>query len=101
MDLNVQDGVAALTLRRPAGGIATDTSVKVVVVRGEGRVFSAGADIKMMASFLSFGDGVAQLTAYAGRLQAALNRLAETAPRDRRSGDGNGAWWWVGDRAGL
>ena len=62
-----EDGVALITLNRPdslnalnsklaqeleqvTDEIATDESVRVVIMTGAGRAFSAGADIKEMVS---------------------------------------------------
>ena len=68
LKLNIQDGIARITMDRPASNnaldatmfhdlIATvehcdaDESVKVIIITGAGKNFSAGGDIKEMASF--------------------------------------------------
>ena len=73
IEFRVDQGVAWLTLNRPAAmnGLtgqmvqeagqairrcATDDSIKVVVVGGNGRAFCAGADVKEFATHLDQGD---------------------------------------------
>jgi len=81
-------GVAVLTMRRPDRLNALDTrtiaalddavaaagrdpAVRVVVVAGEGRAFSAGADIKEFAAL----PGAPQFRAFIERLETTLRRL--------------------------
>lgn len=91
IDVLTKDGVATLTLDRPpvnafdldevsrfeaALDEAISESVQAIVIRSAGPIFSAGADIKMMAGFLASDDGPRQLTEFASRFQTVLNRLA-------------------------
>lgn len=89
--LTIADGVARLTLQRPpvnaldSAGVdlldamlttlRADDTVRVVVLQSTGRVFSAGADVGLMASFLAEPDGPALLAAYSERMQAVFRRL--------------------------
>lgn len=92
IDVQTKGGVATLTMDRPpvnafdldqvtrfeaALDEAASESVQTIVIRSAGRIFSAGADIKMMAGFLASDDGAQQLTAFASRFQTVLNRLAD------------------------
>jgi enoyl-CoA hydratase/carnithine racemase len=54
-----------------AAEVSGDDAVRAVIIYGGERVFAAGADIKEMAPL-----GVAEMAAYAGRLQSALNDVA-------------------------
>jgi enoyl-CoA hydratase len=90
--LDVAEGIGWITLDRPpvnaldeamvaqldriVSEIEAEHSVRAVVVRSDGTVFCAGADIRMLASFLESGDGPGRLTAYAAHLQRVLARIA-------------------------
>ncbi len=83
----IEDGVALVTLNHPPvntltpellaeldstfDSLATDDAVKTVVLTGTGRVFVAGADIRVLASIPSSTEGVA----IALRGQAILNKI--------------------------
>ena len=86
-------GVAVLVLRRPAQlnaldtptvaalevaieSAAADPGVRVLVISGEGKAFSAGADIKEFAAFA----GPIQFRAFIERLETALRHL-ERVPK--------------------
>ena len=86
---NVENGVGYLTLNRPEAfnamslalaeqflsaveAMAGDDAVRAVVVRGEGRIFSAGGDIKQMLSDVEAGDRAA----YFREPLSAFNRMA-------------------------
>jgi len=92
IDVQTKGGVATLTMDRPpvnafdldqvarletALDEAASDSVQTILIRSSGRIFSAGADIKMMAGFLASDDGPQQLAAFASRFQTVLNRLAD------------------------
>jgi len=90
--LDVAEGIARITLDRPpvnaldermveglsriVSEIEAERSVRAVVVRSDLPVFCAGADIRMLASFLESSDGPSRLTAYAAHLQRVLARIA-------------------------
>src|SRR5450631_119553 len=94
LQLHVQDGVASMVLDRPPvnawnheqldrfadalAAIGERSDIAVVVVRGGGPHFSAGGDIKMMASALQDGHP-GELNAFAARIQALFNQWAELA----------------------
>ena len=85
----VENGVGYLTINRPSAfnamslelaeqflsaidAMANDDSVRAVVVRGEGKIFSAGGDIKQMLSDVEAGDRAA----YFREPLASFNRMA-------------------------
>lgn len=88
---DIANGIARLTLNRPpvnaldAAGIdlldelitqvRNDDAVTVLVLDAVGKVFSAGADVAMMAEFLAQADGPARLATYSERMQSVLRRL--------------------------
>jgi enoyl-CoA hydratase len=94
LQLHVQDGVASMVLDRPPvnawndeqldlfedalRAISERSDIAVVVVRGGGSHFSAGGDIKVMASALRNGQ-MAELNNFAARIQHLFNEWAELA----------------------
>ena len=52
---NAFNGEVVAELRRWADGVAADTGVRVVVLAGAGKVFSAGADATWMARMAEIG----------------------------------------------
>jgi len=92
LELEVHDGVASMVLDRPPvnawndeqldrfeeahRAISERSDIAVVVVRGGGAHFSAGGDIKMMASALQNGQ-MAGLNNFAARIQHLFNQWAE------------------------
>lgn len=95
IDLRIDGHVALLQLRRPPvnawdtgqldalqdtiATLKTADEVSLVVVRGSGGIFSAGADIKYLASCLERGRPEA-LDGFARRIQALFNEWAELCP---------------------
>jgi enoyl-CoA hydratase len=91
ISLDCHEGIARVTLDRPLVNaidgeqverldcqldvLAADEGVRAVVVRGAGRVFCAGADIRMIERLLADADGPERLAAFAGALQRVLARL--------------------------
>lgn len=91
---HVRDGVASMVLDRPPvnawndeqldlfedalQSISQRSDIAVVVVRGGGAHFSAGGDIKVMASALHSGQ-MAGLNNFAARIQHLFNQWAELA----------------------
>jgi len=92
LQLHVQDGVASVVLDRPPvnawndeqldlfedalRAISERSDIAVVVVRGGGSHFSAGGDIKVMASALGNGQ-MAGLNNFAARIQHLFNEWAQ------------------------
>jgi 2-(1,2-epoxy-1,2-dihydrophenyl)acetyl-CoA isomerase len=89
-----RDGIATLTLNRPeslnaldlpmmnalvehASALARDDSVRVVVIRGAGRHFMAGGDLRTFATFLSQPPEARRAAFHAmiGELHAAIEHL--------------------------
>ena len=88
----VRDGIATITLNRPdaanallpeqrdtiidlLGGAATDTAIRVVVLRAEGKHFCSGADVASIRSTqgeLKTGDGMRRIMHGAQRLIAGV-----------------------------
>jgi methylglutaconyl-CoA hydratase len=52
---NAFDGLMVTELRKVVGDLGADTSVRVVVVGGRGKVFCAGADLEWMKAMATFG----------------------------------------------
>ncbi|MCZ2258050.1 enoyl-CoA hydratase [Sporosarcina sp. G11-34] len=87
LNVSIEDGVAIATINRPPANalsralilevdelmdqVENDDSVRVIVLRGEGRFFSAGADIKEFTSVTS-GEEFSKLSASG---QAVFERL--------------------------
>ncbi len=89
-----QDGVATVTLTSPQtlnalstdmlaalgqtfSQIAADTTIRVVILRAEGKAFSAGHDLKEMQSYRSApGQGQAALTALFDRCSQLMQQVA-------------------------
>ena len=87
--LSIDDGIATLTLNRPEArnalsleliqamgegvrAVAADSSVRVLIVGGEGKVFCAGMDLKAVASdAIAMGEMLRELS----RVTRALRRL--------------------------
>jgi 2-(1,2-epoxy-1,2-dihydrophenyl)acetyl-CoA isomerase len=95
VELTRAEGVATLSLSRPDAlnaldyammdalvdatrALAADDSVRVVVVRGEGRHFMAGGDIRTFAGELArpAAERAATFTRIVGRVHAAIEQLA-------------------------
>lgn len=92
IDVEISAGVAWVTLGRApvnaldeamvdlldsaVGEVRRNDGVRVMVVRSDGRIFCAGADIAMMSKFLETEGGPQRLVAYAERLQGVLSRIA-------------------------
>lgn len=71
--LNALDPESVDLLAESVAAIAADTAIRAVVVRGEGRAFSAGADLEAMTPLLT--DPV-RFTAFLDRWHAAYDALA-------------------------
>ena len=52
---NAFDGLMVTELRKVVGDLGADTSVRVIVVGGRGKVFCAGADLEWMKAMATFG----------------------------------------------
>ena len=66
INAQLHEEIAAAAVR-----VSGDDAIRAVIVYGGERVFAAGADIKEMAPL-----GVAEMTAWAGALQASFNTVA-------------------------
>ncbi len=62
-------------LARALARIEQDASVRVCVVTGRGRAFSAGGDLKVLESLAARDDGALQVTAYMESVAATLRAL--------------------------
>src|ERR1700733_13119688 len=74
--VNAFDPALIAALDVAVAAIATDDGVGCVVVRGAGRVFSAGAEVGALDEQLRSLGGVNELVAHVARMQAVFSAVA-------------------------
>lgn len=75
--VNALNSMLVEKLETAFGALAVDTSIRCVVIRAEGRMFSAGADLGEIASGIGDPDGVDATVAYIARVQGLFTAVAE------------------------